>query len=136
MKLFQTQVIDLMRIGKSQEKQFTTAILRPEISVKDSREIYCVNFRLTMKMFRHNIPFVGHFPADKYTDLKLTTAEEAEGGRGAVPCHKVVMAAVSKKLEVMIDKRGSDGHLVVRNVRFEILQKVVGFVYTGSVEVE
>ena len=88
-------------------------------------------------MFRHNFPFVGHFPAHKYTDLKLTTLEEeAEGGGRDVPCHKVVMAAVSKKLEVIIDKRGGDDLLVVRNVRFEILQKVVEFVYMGSVEVE
>ena len=88
-------------------------------------------------MFRHNFPFVGHFPADEYTDLKLTTLEEeAEGGGRDVPCHKVVMAAVSKKLEVIIDKRGGDDLLVVRNVRFEILQKVVEFVYMGSVEVE
>merc|ERR1719318_2125147 len=36
----------------------------------------------------------------------------------------------------MIDKRGGNGHLVVRNIRFDILKKVVQIVYTGSVEVE
>merc|ERR1719318_1762254 len=36
----------------------------------------------------------------------------------------------------MIDRSGGNGHLVVRNIRFDILKKVVQIVYTGSVEVE
>ena len=89
-----------------------------------------------MKVLSHNFTFLSHFPNEKYSDVKLTTSEEAQDEGKVVLVHKVVMAAVSEKMEKMFDKRCNEDVVEIRNMRFEILQKIVRFVYTGSVEVE
>jgi hypothetical protein len=89
-----------------------------------------------MKVVSHNFTFLSHFPPEKYSDVKLTTSEEAQDEGKVVLVHKVVMAAVSVKMEKMFDKRCNGDVVEIRNMRFEIVQKIVRFVYTGSVEVE
>ena len=62
-----------------------------------------------IRMLSHNFTFVGSFPSQKYTDLKLTTPEEVKGRGREVLAHKVVLAAASKKMERIIDERGGGG---------------------------
>ena len=92
-----------------------------------------------MKELKHQFSFLGHFPSSqKYADLRLTTVEEAARGekKRVVLAHKVVLAAVSDKLEAWIDDKWRDKDCVeVRNIKFETLDKVVKFIYTGSVSV-
>jgi len=84
----------------------------------------------------HQFSFLGQFPDEKYADLRLTTPEEAtKGVKRVLLAHKVVLAAVSEKIEALIDLTKDKDCVQVRNIRFEILGKIVKFIYTGSVNV-
>ena len=87
-----------------------------------------------MNLQSHNFSFNGHFPKSKYCDVKLSTLDGA--GRH-IAAHKVVLAAVSPKLEKFIDRTGEGvGPVTVRNIRFDVLEKIVEFIYSGRVEIE
>ena len=87
-----------------------------------------------MMIKTHHFSFDGSFPKSKYCDVKLSTLDGA--GRD-IAAHKVVLAAVSAKLEKLIDRAGDGvGPVTVRNIRFEILEMIVEFIYSGRVEIE
>ena len=50
-----------------------------------------------------------------------------------IPAHRVVLSAVSPKLHNMC-KEG--GKVLVRNIQYRVLEEVVRFIYTGSIEME
>ena len=81
-----------------------------------------------MQKLYHDFSFPGQLSQHVYPDLFLTTMD---GGVGVVPAHRVVISAVSSKLAVLC-KEG--GNVVVRNIEFELLEKVIRFVYTGKLE--
>jgi len=88
-----------------------------------------------MKVMRRNQSFLGQFPGSKYCDVSLSTQDGVAAGRQPITAHRVVLAAVSDKLEKLVDDAGEGaGPVVVRNVKFEVLSKIVEYIYSGRVQ--
>jgi len=83
-----------------------------------------------MRVLQHKFCFSGHLCQSLHPDLFLTTMD---GGGEVVPAHRVVMAAVSDKLATLCRE---GGRVVVRNINFQLLKKVVQFVYSGNIEMD
>ena len=83
-----------------------------------------------MPVLTHQFPFPGHLSQSSYPDLSLTTPD---CGARSVPAHRVVLAAVSNKLAKMCQE---GGRVRIRNIKFGVLEKIVGFIYNGRVELE
>eukprot|EP00092_Neocalanus_flemingeri_P017706 GFUD01019159.1.p1 GENE.GFUD01019159.1~~GFUD01019159.1.p1 ORF type:complete len:526 (+),score=104.96 GFUD01019159.1:85-1662(+) len=87
-----------------------------------------------MKVLNHSFSFTGRLQHSKYCDINITTPEGAVAGQ-VVPAHRVILAAVSDKLEEIIDRVGVRlGTVKLRDIKFEVLKKIVGFIYSGRVE--
>ena len=76
----------------------------------------------------HNFSILGRVNRDKYCDIKLLT----ECG-SVITAHKVILGCVSKKLSQSFDKYPEQSEIKVRNVKIDILKKVIDFVYSGKV---
>ena len=80
-----------------------------------------------MKVMSRNQSFLGQFPDSKYCDVNLSTQDGA--GHAPIAAHRVVLAAVSVKLEKLIDDAGEGvGPVVVRNIKYEVLRKIVEYI--------
>jgi len=83
--------------------------------------------KYTMLTLKHS--FGWNLSNTRYPDLELTTVEARKEQN--IPAHRVIMAAVSEKLDNLC-KEG--GRVVIRNVRYGVLEKLVNLIYEGSVE--
>eukprot|EP00092_Neocalanus_flemingeri_P016974 GFUD01018359.1.p1 GENE.GFUD01018359.1~~GFUD01018359.1.p1 ORF type:complete len:165 (-),score=48.07 GFUD01018359.1:367-861(-) len=81
-----------------------------------------------MNEVKHHFSFAGRLSQSTFPDLSLSTKD---GGGRTVPAHRVVLAAVSSKLAGLCQE---GGRVTVRNISFEVLEKVVRFIYTGSIQ--
>lgn len=84
-----------------------------------------------MPILQHNFCFPGQLKHSVFPDLLLTTKDA--GPIDHIPAHRVVLSAVSPKLHNMC-KEG--GKVLVRNIQYRVLEEVVRFIYTGSIEME
>jgi len=88
-----------------------------------------------MNLKTHNFSFEGSFSKNKYCDVKLSTLDA--GARCTIAAHKVVLAAASAKLEKLLDRAGEGvGPVIVIDIRFTVLEKIVELIYSGRVEIE
>ena len=84
-----------------------------------------------MKILRSNLSFLRQFSKSQYCDVKLSTQD---GAGDFIAAHRVVLVAVSVKLDKLIDAGEGAGPVVVRNIKFEVLKKIVEFIYLGRVQ--
>jgi len=77
----------------------------------------------------HNFSFLGKLSQTEYPDVFLTTPD---GGGKVLPAHRVVLAAVSDKLFTLCEK---GGRVVVRNIRYVVLERIVRLIYMGFVKI-
>ena len=82
-----------------------------------------------MTSITHRYSFPGKLTQTEYSDVFLTTAD---GGGRFVQAHRVVLAAVSDKLYSLCEK---GGRVVVRNISYVVLERMVRLIYLGFVEV-
>jgi hypothetical protein len=72
----------------------------------------------------------------KFPDVRLTTVD----GQGKVIVgHKHILAAVSKRLEELFVKSADNdlsSVILVRNIRFKVLERIVDFVYLGTLDLK
>eukprot|EP00092_Neocalanus_flemingeri_P005905 GFUD01006356.1.p1 GENE.GFUD01006356.1~~GFUD01006356.1.p1 ORF type:complete len:447 (+),score=117.41 GFUD01006356.1:169-1509(+) len=82
-----------------------------------------------MITLKHHLNFGPNFCRSTFCDAKLTT----KYGDGCIPIHRNLLAAVSKKLRKRFDDNleGSEP-IVITNVDFNVLEKIVSYVYTGQ----
>jgi len=86
-------------------------------------------------MLRNRFPLDLQRVSKKYSDAFLTTKDASDDQVLAV--HRVLMASLSPKLgELFEGGKKKGGTVVVRNIRFEVLSAIVGFVYSGQIVVE
>jgi len=83
----------------------------------------------------HSFSFTGSFSRSKFVDIFLTTTDGSSGGH-MVSAHRVVLAAVSDKLGSICVAAVKDREVVIPGLKFEILVKIVEFIYTGRVFLE
>ena len=87
--------------------------------------------KMAVNALTHNFNFLrGVHHSDKYSDLTLVTETKE-----TIRCHRVIMAAVSKKLKISLD-RSASSELVIRNVKYDGLKKIIDFVYDGRIDIE
>jgi len=84
-----------------------------------------------MPILQHSFCFLGQLRQSVFPDLFLTTKDA--GPTDLIPAHRVVLSAVSTKLHNMCREGGK---VLVRNIQYRVLEEVVRFIYTGSVETE
>ena len=75
-----------------------------------------------MFTLKHHLNFGPNFSRSNFCDAKLTTKD----GISCIPVHRIILSAVSKKL----DKRFQDNldcteAIVINNVHFDVLEKIV-----------
>ena len=75
----------------------------------------------------HQFAFPGRLSQSTFPDLSLTTID---GGGIVVPAHRVVLAAVSAKLRNICEE---GGRVMIRNINFVVLKRVVRFIYLLSI---
>ena len=86
-------------------------------------------------MLRNRFPLDLQRVSKKYSDAFLTTKDASDDQVLAV--HRVLMASLSPKLgELFEGGKKKGGRVVVRNIRFEVLSAIIGFVYSGQIVVE
>ena len=86
-------------------------------------------------MLRNRFPLDLQRVSKKYSDAFLTTKDASDDQVLAV--HRVLMASLSPKLgELFEGGKKKGGTVVVRNIRFEVLSAIIGFVYSGQIVVE
>ena len=78
-------------------------------------------------MLRNRFPLDLQRVSKKYSDAFLTTKDASDDQVLAV--HRVLMASLSPKLgELFEGGKKKGGRVVVRNIRFEVLSAIIGFV--------
>jgi len=83
-----------------------------------------------MFTLQHHLKLGPNFSRSKYCDTKLTT-KDSRGG-GFISAHRAILAAVSKKLEKTFDDNlDSVEPIVIKNVDFDVLEKIIHYVYAG-----
>ena len=81
---------------------------------------------------RHQFGWCGSLCQSHHPDVWLSAAEEEvkPRPRPPLPAHRVILAAVSDKLAALCSQGGV---VTVRNVRYDLLDKAIAFIYTGEV---
>ena len=83
-----------------------------------------------MVSLKHHLNFGPNFSRFKFCNAKLTTNDANK----CILVHKVVFAAVSKKFEKWFEENPDMSEtFVIPDVKFEILEIIVDFIYTGQV---
>jgi len=82
-----------------------------------------------MHVLQHKFCYRGQLSQSVFPDLRITTDDA--GSNEHIPAHRVVLAAVSPWL---FFKCKAGGTIVIRNIKYKVLEEVVRFIYTGSIE--
>ena len=82
-----------------------------------------------MNVLVHSYNILARISREQFADVKLVT----ECG-SSVSGHRFVLSAASKRLGAMFDKHPEKNEFPIRNVKLEILVKVVDFIYLGKVD--
>jgi len=81
------------------------------------------------RILKHNFNFGLHLPRNKFCDAKV----RANDSTRLIPIHRVILAAVSRKFEKMFEENpGTDTTYKISEVKFETLNKIVEYIYTGQ----
>jgi hypothetical protein len=92
-------------------------------------QIYLAVLKMTSMTITHQFSFSGQLTQTEYPDVFLTTAD---GGGRVVPAHRVVLASMSAKLYTLCEK---GGRMLVRNISYVVLDRMVRLIYMGYVKV-
>jgi len=84
-----------------------------------------------MHVLQHKFCYRGQLSQSVFPDLWITTDDA--GSNEHILAHRVVLAAVSPWL---FFKCKAGGTVVIRNIQYRVLEEVVRFIYTGSIEVK
>ena len=82
----------------------------------------------------HNLHIIGNrkFPKDLFCDAWLT-----KDGVSLIPVHRVILAGVSEKFKKLFQWQDEEGggkvHFVRTPLDYEILKRVVNFIYDGRI---
>jgi len=83
-----------------------------------------------MFTLKHHLNFGPNFSRSNFCDAKLTTKHVI----GCIPVHRIILSAVSKKLgKKFQDNLDGTEPIVINNVDFDVLEKIINYVYTGRV---
>lgn len=81
------------------------------------------------RILKHNFNFGLNLPRNKFCDAKM----RAKDSTRLIPIHRVILAAVSRKFEKMFEEKpGTDTTYMISEVKFETLNKIVEYLYTGQ----
>ena len=82
-----------------------------------------------MRRMSHDLQLGRHFSRHLYCDAFLT-----KDGLRLIPVHRNILAAVSNSFAKIFQQGDNKKPLVVPVVDFETLEKVVNYIYRGSIE--
>ena len=82
-----------------------------------------------MQRMSHDLQLGRHFSRHLYCDAFLT-----KDGLRLIPVHRNILAAVSNSFAKIFQQSDNQKPLVVPVVDFETLEKVVNYIYRGSIE--
>ena len=83
-----------------------------------------------MITLKHHLNFGTNFSRSNFCDANLKT----KSGDGCIAIHRNILSAVSKKLEKRFeDNLDNSEPIVINNVDFDVLEKIITYVYTGQI---
>ena len=106
-----------------------TQTLRPHVSESYRMASTSNQTNSPIVTLTHSLNLGVHFSRINFCDLLLT-----RDGVTTVAVHRNIVAAVSRKLQNLIDSKGDSGIVFVTEVSGKVLQKVVDFIYEGGIE--